>query len=108
MAVRNFVKADVNVAVEIGNPDDESFQTGFDSVDSLPESPDGHLLMIEDNRPSDICFASLTDSDAEGTGIYFKPIDNDTRYLNVQRSAAEDGDVNWAITRKNRNEHNNR
>lgn len=62
MAVRNFVKADVNVAVEIGNLGDESFQTGFDSVDSLPESPDGHLLMIEDNRPSDICFASLTDS----------------------------------------------
>ena len=117
LAVRNFVKADVNVAVEIGKPGDEGFQTGFDSVDNLAESPDGKLIMIEDNKPSDIwfastktnafgaskkvkLFASLTDPGAEGTGIYFSPVDDDTLYVNVQHSAAEDGDATWAITRK--------
>lgn len=122
MAVRNFVKADVNVAVEIGKPGDEGFQTGFDSVDNLAESPDGNLIMIEDNKPSDIwvastktnvfgaskkvkLFASLTDPGAEGTGIYFSPIDDDTLYVNVQHSAAEDGDATWAITRKNHGGH---
>lgn len=122
MAVRNFVKADVNVAVEIGKPGDEGFQTGFDSVDNLAESPDGNLIMIEDNKPSDIwvastktnvfgaskkvkLFASLTDPGAEGTGIYFSPVDDDTLYVNVQHSAAEDGDATWAITRKNHGGH---
>ncbi|MFV9615731.1 MAG: alkaline phosphatase PhoX, partial [Gammaproteobacteria bacterium] len=117
MAVRNFVKADVNVAVEIGKPGDEGFQTGFDSVDNLAEAPNGDLIMIEDNKPSDIwfassktndfgaskkvrLFASLTDPGAEGTGIYFSPLDDKTLYVNVQHSAADDGDATWAITRK--------
>ena len=73
--------------------------------------------MIEDNRPSDIwfastktnrfgasknvrLFASLTDPGAEGTGIYFSPLDTKTLYVNVQHSAADDGDATWAITRK--------
>lgn len=117
MAVRNFVKPDVNVTVETGKPGDEGFQTGFDSVDNLAEAPNGDLIMIEDNKPSDIwfastetndfgasvdvrLFASLTDPGAEGTGIYFSPVDDKTLYVNVQHSAAEDGDATWAITRK--------
>ncbi len=117
MSVRNFVKADVNVAVEIGKPGDDGFQTGFDSVDNLAEAANGDLIMIEDNKPSDIwfasrktndfgaskkvrLFASLTDPGAEGTGIYFSPLDNKTLYVNVQHSAADDGDATWAITRK--------
>ena len=119
MAVRNFVKPDVNVAVEIGKPGDEDFQTGFDSVDNLAEAPNGDLIMIEDNKPSDIwfastntnkygasrrvkLFASLTDPGAEGTGIYFSPSDPATLYVNIQHSEAEDGDGTWAITRQGR------
>ena len=116
MVVANFVKAGMNVPVEIGKPGEEGHQTGFDSVDNLAESPDGRLIMIEDNKPSDIWFAStktnklgasnkvqlfgsLTDPEAEGTGIYFSPSDPKTLYINIQHSAAEDGDATWAITR---------
>ena len=118
MTVRNFVKPGVNVAVEIGKPGQEGHQTGFDSVDNLAEAPNGDLIMIEDNKPSDIwfasketdkfgaskkvkLFASLTDPGAEGTGIYFSPTDPKTLYVNIQHSAAEDGDGTWAITRGN-------
>ncbi|ALP52488.1 hypothetical protein Tel_04620 [Candidatus Tenderia electrophaga] len=117
MAVTNFVKPGVNVPVEIGRPGDANFQTGFDSVDNLAESPSGDLIMQEDNVPSDIwfastetnefgaseqveLFASLTDPGAEGTGVYFSPFDRHTLYVNVQHSAAQDGDGTWAITRK--------
>ena len=117
MEVANFVKAGINVAVEIGKPSEEGHQTGFDSVDNLAEAPNGDLIMIEDNKPSDIwfastkkinkfgaskkvkLFASLTDPGAEGTGIYFSPTDPKTLYVNIQHSAAEDGDGTWAITR---------
>lgn len=116
MTVNNFVKPGVNVAVEIGKPGEEGHQTGFDSVDNLAEAPNGDLIMIEDNKPSDIwfasrktnefgasnkvkLFASLTDPGAEGTGIYFNPTDPKTLYVNIQHSAAEDGDGTWAITR---------
>lgn len=115
MVVTDFVKAGVNVPVEIGKPGEEGHQSGFDSVDNLAESPDGRLVMIEDNKPSDIwfastktteqgyakevdLFASLSDPEAEGSGIYFSPTDPDTLYVNVQHSAAEDGDATWAIT----------
>lgn len=117
MEVNNFVKPDVNVAVEIGKPGDAGHQSGFDSVDNLAEAPNGDLVMIEDNSPSDIwfastktnefgaskevkLFASLTDPGAEGTGIYFSPLDDKTLYVNVQHSAADDGDATWAITRQ--------
>ena len=117
MKVTNFVKPGVNVPVEIGKPGDANHQTGFDSIDNLAEAPNGDLIMIEDNSPSDIwfassktdefgaskkvkLFASLTDPDAEGTGIYFNPLDPHTLYVNIQHSAAEDGDGTWAITRK--------
>ena len=117
MEVTNFVKAGVNVPVEIGKPGEDGHQTGFDSVDNLAEAPNGELIMIEDNKPSDIwfastrkvneygasenveLFASLTDPGAEGTGIYFSPTDPKTLYVNIQHSAAEDGDGTWAITR---------
>lgn len=117
MMVRNFVKPGVNVPVEIGRPGDEDFQTGFDSVDNLAEAPNGDLVMIEDNVPSDIwfaskktndfgaskkvkLFASLSDPEAEGTGIYFNPLDPRTLYVNIQHSVADDGDGTWAIHRK--------
>lgn len=116
LAVTNFVKPGVNVPVEIGRPGDADFQTGFDSVDNLAEAPNGDLVMIEDNVPSDIwfasrrtdafgasknveLFASLTDPDAEGTGIYFSPLDPHTLFVNVQHSANPDGDGTWAIRR---------
>lgn len=117
LAVHNFVKPGMNVPVEIGRPGDADFQTGFDSVDNLAEAPNGDLVMIEDNVPSDIwfassrtnaygasenveLFASLTDPDAEGTGIYYSPLDPHTLYVNVQHSAAPDGDATWAISRR--------
>ncbi|MDJ0808346.1 MAG: DUF839 domain-containing protein [Gammaproteobacteria bacterium] len=114
LMVTNFAKAGVNVPVEIGKPGDDGFQTGFDSVDNLAEVPNGDLVVVEDNKPSDIwfastetnefgtseeveLFASLTDPGAEGTGIYFSPFDDDTLYVNIQHSAADDGDGTWAI-----------
>lgn len=117
LKVTNFVKAGVNVPVEIGRPGEDGHQTGFDSVDNLAESPDGRLIMIEDNKPSDIwfastkkvnnfgasedvdLFASLSDPGAEGTGIYFSPTDPKTLYVNIQHSANDDGDGTWAITK---------
>jgi secreted PhoX family phosphatase len=119
LMVTNFVKGGVNVPVEIGRPGDTNFQTGFDNVDNLAESPDGRLVMVEDNVPSDIWFASaktdefgaslkvdlfgsLSDPEAEGTGIYFSPQDPHTLYVNVQHSAADDGDATWAISKMRR------
>ena len=117
MKVTNFVKPGVNVPIEIGKPGEENFQTGFDSVDNLAEAPNGDLVMVEDNKPSDIwfaitktndfgaskkvkLFASLTDPGAEATGIYFSPYNPTTLYVNIQHSAAEDGDATWAISKK--------
>jgi hypothetical protein len=117
MEVANFVKPGLNVAVEIGSPGSAGYETGFDNVDNLAESPNGDLIMIEDNVPSDIWFAdsrtndfgasvevkhfaSLTDAGAEGTGIYFSPLDPKTLYVNVQHSQAADGDATWAITKE--------
>lgn len=117
LKVENFVKAGVNVPVEIGKPGEVGHQSGFDSVDNLAEAPDGSLVMIEDNKPSDIwfarkkvnqygastkvkLFASLTDPEAEGTGIYFSPKNPKILYVNIQHSAADDGDGTWAITKE--------
>ncbi|MES9826336.1 MAG: alkaline phosphatase PhoX [Candidatus Thiodiazotropha endolucinida] len=119
LQVTNFVKPGVNAPVEIGKPGEGGHQSGFDSVDNLAEAPNGDLVMIEDNNPSDIwfasqvtnefgasrsvaLFASLADPGAEGTGIYFSPEDPDTLYVNVQHSAADDGDGTWAISREER------
>jgi len=114
MMVSDFVKPGVNVPVEVGTPGNPAFQTGFDNPDNLAESPDGKLIIIEDNVPSDIWFAgkdhdndgaadavwlfgSLSDPGAEGTGIYFGK-DPKTLFVNVQHSAADDGDATWAIS----------
>jgi hypothetical protein len=115
MAVTNFVKPGINVPVEVGVPGDANFQTGFDNPDNLAESPDGRLIIVEDNVPSDIWFAedkdgdgvadkvkhfaSLSDYGAEGTGIYFSPQDPKTLYVNIQHSKEADGDGTWAITK---------
>jgi len=118
MKVTDFVKAGVNAPMELRSWGDDDYQTGFDSVDNLAEAPNGDLIMIEDNKPSDIwfastkkvddfgyskkvkLFASLQDLKAEGTGIYFSPLDPKTLYVNIQHSEVADGDGTWAITRK--------
>ena len=106
MAVSDFVKPGVNAPVEINGT-----QTGLDNPDNLAEGPDGRLWIVEDNVPSDIwvaegrgaqarsieLFASLTDPQAEGTGIYFGA-DPHTLLVNVQHSAAPSGDGTWVIT----------
>jgi len=116
MQVADFVKGGMNAPLEIGKPGDENFQSGLDNPDNLAESPDGKLIIIEDNKPSDIWFAgkdhngdgaadavwlfgSLTDPGAEGTGIYFGK-DPKTLFVNIQHSEAEDGDATWAITKE--------
>ncbi len=111
LEVVNYVKPGMNAPVE----DKANKITGFAKVDNLAATPDGKLVMIEDNIPSDIWiaerdrnndgaadgiehFASLTDPEAEGTGIYFGK-DPKTMFVNVQHSAAVDGDATWAITK---------
>ena len=41
---------------------------------------------------------SLTDPEAEGTGIYFGK-DPKVMFVNVQHSTVDDGDATWAIVR---------
>lgn len=115
LVVSSFVKPGVNVPVEIGIPGASGFQTGFDNPDNLAQTPDGKLVIVEDNVPSDIwiasgdnngdgvadevaLFASLSDYGAEGTGIYFGK-DPKTMYVNIQHSKVADGDGTWAITK---------
>ncbi len=115
LQVTNFIKPGVNAPVEMGRPGDEGFQTGMDSVDNLGTTPDGKLMIVEDNKPSDIwiadkdhdndgmadnvwLFGSLSDPGAEATGIYFGK-DPKTLFVNIQHSASEDGDATWAITK---------
>jgi hypothetical protein len=116
MMVTNFVKPGMNVPVEMGRPGDANFQTGFDNPDNLAKSPDGRLVIVEDNVPSDIWFAedkdgdgvaesvelfgSLSDYGAEGTGIYFNPEEPKTLYVNIQHSKEVDGDGTWAISKE--------
>ena len=111
LVVSNYVMPGINVPVEVGMPGDANFSSGMDNPDNLAESPDGSLVIIEDNVPSDIWFASgsgpianqvnlfgsLSDPSAEGTGVYFDPADKTTLYVNIQHSAANDGDGTWAI-----------
>lgn len=116
MEVSNYVMPGVNIPVEIGKPGDENYQPGFDNVDNLATSPDGKLILIEDNSPSDIWFAdkdrnqdgmadnvwlfgSLKDPKAEGTGIYFGK-NPKAMFVNVQHSQNDDGDATWAIIKE--------
>jgi len=111
LRVSDYVKPGVNVPVEAGRPGDENFQTGLKHPDNLAQTPDGKLMIVEDNVPGDIwiasgtgpvaekviLFGSLSDPEAEGTGIYFSPLDLTTLYVNVQHSKKPDGDATWAI-----------
>lgn len=116
MRVSDFVKPGLNVPIEIGKPGAQNYQTGFANPDNLAVSADGRLIIIEDNVPSDIwfastqvnaagvskqvhLFASLTDPKAEGTGIYFSPFDANTLYVNIQHSRVKEGDATWAISK---------
>ena len=122
--VTNYVKAGENVPVEIDNAGDETDeQTGFDSPDNLAVTPSGDLVIVEDNTPSDIwfassdknkdgkadevvLFASMKDCRAEGTGILMGigPYSN-TLFVNQQHAGTPDGtsggapDLIIAITR---------
>ncbi|MEZ5234431.1 MAG: DUF839 domain-containing protein [Acidimicrobiales bacterium] len=105
--VTDFVKAGANLTQE----DKAKGVTGLKSPDNLAEGPDGALWIVEDNVPSDIwraedtdgdgvadavdLFASLTDPEAEGTGIYFSPISG-SLLVNVQHSVTK-ADATWAI-----------
>ena len=105
LVVTDYVKPGVNAPVEINGT-----ATGLDGADNLATGPDGRLWIVEDNLPSDIwiangdgpvaesldLFASLTDPAAEASGIYFIPGD-DTLYVNVQHSEADNGDGTWTI-----------
>lgn len=112
LRVSTFVEAGADTPVE----DRVNRVTGFRSPDNLADGPDGRLWIVEDNVPSDIwvadkdrdgdghadgvqLFASLTDPGAEGTGISFGS-DPRTLFVNVQHSAADDGDATWAITKR--------
>jgi hypothetical protein len=108
LVVSDFVKPGMNVPVE------SSGVTGFDNPDNLAKAPNGDLIIVEDNIPSDIWFAtkdgnkdgyadvvhfaSLTDNCAEGTGIYFGK-DPKMLFVNVQHSCVDDGDATWVITK---------
>lgn len=109
--VASFVAVDVNVPEE----DAGNQITGFNSPDNLADGPDGSLWIVEDNVPSDIwvagedldhdgaadsvsLFASMKDSGAEGTGIYFGK-DPKTLFVNVQHAAKPLADGTWIITK---------
>jgi secreted PhoX family phosphatase len=104
-----FVQSGVNAPVE----EAAAGVTGFNNPDNLAKGPNGELWIVEDNIPSDIwvarrdrdrdgvadrvrLFASLKDSAAEGTGIYFGK-DPRTLYVNVQHPAKPLADGTWAI-----------
>jgi uncharacterized protein len=110
--VTSFVEAGLNVPVE----DKGAKVTGFNNPDNLAKGPDGRLWIVEDNVPSDIwvagldrdgdgaadrvdLFASLVDSGAEGSGIYFGK-DPQTLFVNVQHPAKDLADGTWIITRR--------
>ena len=109
--VATFVQKGLNVPVENSG----ASITGFNNPDNLADGPDGRLWIVEDNFASDIwvadkdldgdgaadgvnLFASLKDSGAEGTGIYFGT-DPHTLFVNLQHTAA-DRDGTWAITNR--------
>jgi secreted PhoX family phosphatase len=108
--VSSHVLAGDNVPVE----DSGAGVTGFNSPDNLASGPDGTLWIVEDNVPSDIwvargerggvarrveLFASMVDSGAEGTGIYFGR-DPRTLFVNVQHPDKPLADGTWIITKR--------
>ncbi|KAE8762771.1 alkaline phosphatase PhoX [Georgenia thermotolerans] len=112
LELSSFVEAGVNVPVENAR----AGVTGFNSPDNLAAGPDGRLWVVEDNSPSDIFvagkdndhdgaadtvehFASLKDSGAEISGIYFGK-DPKTLFFNVQHPDKALADGTWTITRR--------
>ena len=90
--------------------------TGFNNPDNLAQGPDGRLWVVEDNYLSDVWvagldtdrdgaadsveqFASLKDTGAEISGIYFGK-DPKTLFLNVQHPDKAQADGTWMITRR--------
>lgn len=107
-----FVSAGLNVPVENAG----AAVTGFNNPDNLAQGPDGALWMVEDNFLSDVwvagkdgdqdgaadtveLFASLKDTGAEISGIYFGK-DPKTLFLNVQHPDKALADGTWIITRR--------
>ncbi|MEU8250130.1 alkaline phosphatase PhoX [Nonomuraea sp. NPDC048916] len=108
----SFVQAGANAPVE----NRSAGVTGFDSPDNLAQGPDGRLWIVEDNYASDIwvagtdtkqagvadqveLFASIKDTGAEISGIYFGK-DPKTLFFNVQHPEKPKADGTWKITRR--------
>jgi secreted PhoX family phosphatase len=114
----SFVQSGLNVPVEISVPVENAADgvTGFNNPDNLAQGPDGRLWVVEDNYLSDVWvagrdtdhdgaadsveqFASLKDSGAEISGIYFGK-DPKTLFLNIQHPDKELADGTWTITQR--------
>lgn len=108
----SFVEKGVNVPVE----DSAAGVTGFNNPDNLAQGPDGRLWIVEDNYLSDVWvasldndqdgtadgveqFASIVDTGAEISGIYFGK-DPKTLFLNVQHPDKALADGTWTITKR--------
>lgn len=108
----SFVEKGVNVPVE----DSAAGVTGFNNPDNLAQGPDGRLWMVEDNFLSDVWvagldtdrdgaadgveqFASIVDTGAEISGIYFGT-DPKTLFLNIQHPDKALADGTWTITKR--------
>lgn len=115
--VKYFIAPGVNVPLE----NRAAGITGFRAPDNLANGPDGKLWIVEDNVPSDIwvaepdrdgdgyadgvhLFASLQDSEAEGTGIYFGK-DPQTLIVNVQHSVTGNDKTMVITNRKHGHKH---
>lgn len=108
----SYVQAGVNVPVENAG----AGVTGFNNPDNLAQGPDGALWIVEDNYLSDVWvagkdrnhdgtadsveqFASLKDTGAEISGIYFGK-DPRTLFLNVQHPDKPQADGTWTISKR--------
>ncbi len=108
----SYVQAGVNVPVENAG----AGATGFNNPDNLAQGPEGALWIVEDNYLSDVWvawkdrnhdgnadsveqFASLKDTGAEISGIYFGK-DPRTLFLNVQHPDKAQADGTWTISKR--------
>lgn len=112
--VTEFVRAGLNVPVEVDSDGGSDEVTGFANPDNLAVDNTGNLYIAEDNSPGDIwvatpdvdgdgmadqvvLFASLSDCRAEPTGILFGVAKEDkTLFVNVQH-AGDGNDKAMAI-----------